>query len=270
MNPGTSARKISGRLKASHSQMNRAALSAESTNSVPARWAELLATIPTGWPSRRPRPTISSRGVERLDLEEALAVDDAVDHRVHVERDALVRGHDVVGEVDGRRLALVHRRIVTPRAREVREVGAGLVDGVGVVVGEVVGAAGLADVHAGATHLLERGDLADDHLGHPRRAEVHRGVAVDHEHDVAERRDVGAAGGRRAEQTADLGDLPRQADLVVEDPSGAAAPGEQLDLVGEPGAGRVDEPEDRHLLVDRRLGGPAPSSRRCARPTTRP
>ena len=123
-------------------------------------------------------------------------------------------------------------------------------------MGEVVGAAGLADVHAGATHLLERGDLADDHLGHARRAEVHRGVAVDHEHDVAERRDVGAAGRRRAEQAADLRDLPGQADLVVEDPPGAAAPGEQLHLVGEAGAGRVDEPEDRHLLVDRRLRGP--------------
>ena len=48
MNPGTSARKINGMLKASQHQMNRAALSAESTNSVPARCAELFATIPTG------------------------------------------------------------------------------------------------------------------------------------------------------------------------------------------------------------------------------
>ena len=112
------------------------------------------------------------------------------------------------------------------------------------------------DVHPGAAHLLQRGDLADDHLGHARRAEVHRGVAVDHEHDVAERRDVGAAGRRRPEQAADLRHLAGQPHLVVEDPPGAAAPGEQLDLVGEAGAGGVDEPEDRHLLVDRRLRGP--------------
>ena len=48
MNPGTSARKTSGMLNASQHQMKRAALSAESTNSVPARCAELLATTPTG------------------------------------------------------------------------------------------------------------------------------------------------------------------------------------------------------------------------------
>ena len=61
MNPGTSARNTSGMLNASQHQMKRAALSAESLNSVPARCAELLATIPTGWPSRRASPTISSR-----------------------------------------------------------------------------------------------------------------------------------------------------------------------------------------------------------------
>ena len=90
MKPGTSARKTSGMLKASHSQMKRAALSAESTNSVPARWAELLATIPTGWPSRRAEPDDQLPGEQRLDLEEAVAVDDAVDHSVHVERHPLV------------------------------------------------------------------------------------------------------------------------------------------------------------------------------------
>ena len=73
--------------------------------------------------------------------------------------------------------------------------------------------------------------------------EVHRRVALDHDHDVAERRDVRAAGGRRAEQAADLRHPARQPHLVVEDAARAAAAGEQLDLIGDAGAGRVDEPE---------------------------
>ena len=60
MKPGTSARNSSGTLNASQSQMKRAALSAESTNSTPPRCIGLLATIPTRRPSRRANPMISS------------------------------------------------------------------------------------------------------------------------------------------------------------------------------------------------------------------
>ena len=60
MNPGTSARNTSGMLNASHSQMNRAALSAESTNRTPPTMAGLLATMPTGRPSISPKPVTSS------------------------------------------------------------------------------------------------------------------------------------------------------------------------------------------------------------------
>jgi len=47
-------------LKALQVQMKRAALSAESTNSTPPFTFGWLATIPTGRPSRRAKPTISS------------------------------------------------------------------------------------------------------------------------------------------------------------------------------------------------------------------
>src|SRR6059058_3471931 len=47
-------------LKASQSQMKRAHLSAESTNSTPPRTIELFATTPTGRPSTRPKPTTTS------------------------------------------------------------------------------------------------------------------------------------------------------------------------------------------------------------------
>src|SRR5438876_325240 len=61
MNPGTSARNTSGTLNASHSQMKRAALSAESTNSTPPRCFGLFARIPTGEPSSRAKPMMISR-----------------------------------------------------------------------------------------------------------------------------------------------------------------------------------------------------------------
>ncbi len=47
-------------LKASHSQMKRAALSAESTKSTPPLCLGWLATTPTGRPSMRAKPVISS------------------------------------------------------------------------------------------------------------------------------------------------------------------------------------------------------------------
>ena len=83
--------------------------------------------------------------------------------------------------------------------------------------------------------------------------EVHRRVAVAHDHDVAERRDVGAAGRARAEQHADLRDGARELDLVEEDAAGVAAAGEHLDLLGDPRAGRVDEVDHRHAVGERGL-----------------
>ena len=53
MKPGTSARKSSGMPNALQVQMNRAALSAESTNSTPPLNFGWLATIPTTRPSSR-------------------------------------------------------------------------------------------------------------------------------------------------------------------------------------------------------------------------
>ena len=106
-------------------------------------------------------------------------------------------------------------------------------------------------MHLGAAHLLERDLLADDHLGHARRAEVHAGVALDHHHDVAERRDVRAARRRRPEEQADLRHLPGELHLVVEDAPRAAAAGEHLDLIGDARAGRVDQVEERAARASR-------------------
>ena len=96
--------------------------------------------------------------------------------------------------------------------------------------------------------------LADHHFGHARRAQVHGRVGLDHEHRVAERGDVGAAGGGRAEQAAHLRHLAREPHLVGEDATRAATPREQLDLVGDAGAGGVDEVHDRELVPECVLG----------------
>ena len=56
MKPGTSIRNTSGMLKASQSQTNRAALSAEFTSRAPPSTMGWLARMPTGWPPMRARP----------------------------------------------------------------------------------------------------------------------------------------------------------------------------------------------------------------------
>ena len=164
-------------------------------------------------------------------------------------------GTHVAGQLHLRRLRLVHRRQLVPRPREVRQVRLGLIDRIDIVVRQVVRAARLRHVHPGPAHLLQRRDLADHHLRHPRRAQVHRRVALDHEDDVAERRDVRPTRRRRPEQAADLRHLPRQPHLVVEDPPRAAPTREQLHLIRQPRPGRVHQPDDRDLLGQRRLRG---------------
>jgi hypothetical protein len=133
------------------------------------------------------------------------------------------------------------------------EVALGEIDPLLVRLDEEVAAARDAGVHLRAAHLLERELLADDHLGHPRRAEVHRGVAVAHDHDVAEGGDVGAAGRARAEQHADLRDGAGELHLVEEDPASVAAAREHLHLLGDAGARRVDEVDHRHAVRERGL-----------------
>ena len=111
-------------------------------------------------------------------------------------------------------------------------------------------------MHPGATHLLQRDLLPHHHLGHPRRPEIHRRVGFDHDHQVAEGGDVRAARRAGPEQAADLRHLAGQRHLVAEDPPGSAPAGKQVDLVGDPGARGVDEPEDRQLIAERDLSHP--------------
>ena len=161
-------------------------------------------------------------------------------------------------------------RLLAPVARHEGEVALGEVDRLLVALDQEVAAAGDAGVHLRPAHLLQRHLLADHHLRHPRRAQVHRGVALAHDHDVAEGRDVGAAGGARPEQQADLRHLAGEPHLVVEDAAGAAAAGEHLHLVGDPRPGRVDQVDHRHLQRSAPAPGCGGSSRPSSGPRSRP
>ena len=103
MKPGTSARNSSGTLNASHSWMNRVALSAESVKSTPPLNIGLLATTPMTWPSSRAKPMVSSRAHSCVDLEERIGVHQAAHVAAHVEGLPLA-GRDHRRQVDVLRL----------------------------------------------------------------------------------------------------------------------------------------------------------------------
>jgi hypothetical protein len=110
-------------------------------------------------------------------------------------------------------------------------------------------------VHAGAAEVLQRRLLPDGHLHHAWAADVERGLAVDHDDQVGQRRQVRRAGRRGPEQDAHLWHDAGELDLVVEDAARVEATGEDLDLLGDAPAGGVDEIEHRHpqprrLLLD--------------------
>ena len=194
-----------------------------------------------------------------MDLEERAGVEQRVDQLAHVERLVLV-GRDQLADraIAGRRRGGRRRarRLAHERRREVAQVAPRELDPLLVARHERVADAAAGGVHPRAAHLLERDLLADHHLGHARRPEVHRRVAVAHDHDVAERRDVGAAGGARAEQHAHLRDDARQPHLVEEDPPGVPAAREHLHLLVDPRAGRVDQVHERDPQGQRPLLDP--------------
>src|SRR5438094_7697472 len=104
--------------------MNFAALSDESTMSTPPLTFGWLATIPTGWPSRRAKPTMTSWAKRRLISNHEPAV----------------------------------------RLRHVAEVSPGQLERVLVGLRQHVAAPGDLAVHARAAQLLQRRLLADRHL----------------------------------------------------------------------------------------------------------
>ncbi len=212
--------------------------------------------MPTGFPSSSPKPVTSSGANSGLTSKKLASSTRASIDGVDVVPAGLVGRHQVGRELLGRRSSVVARRLPPPVVRQKPEERLGLLDRVHVVGGELIAATRHLGVHPGATHLLQADPLPHHHLGHPRRTQVHRRVPLDHDHQVAEGRDVRAPGRARPEQAADLRHLARQRHLVGEDPARTPTAREEVHLIGDPGPGRVDEPEDRQLVAQRHLGHP--------------
>ncbi len=241
MNPGTSCRKISGTLNASHIVMKRAALSAESTKIAPLRTCGWLATIPTTWPSRRPSPTTISSAQRGLISKNEPASTSPSDDVTDVVAFGLGRRCHTRPVGAGRPGGSRGRRSLLPAVGQVGQQQARRGDGFPIGAEHLVRAAGDGGVHYRAAHLLQRGPFTGDLLRDPWRRQVHGRVALDHAHPVGERRHVRAAGGRWAEQAADLRHPPGQGDLQVEDEGGPTKVGEEAELVGQAPARRVDQ-----------------------------
>ena len=119
--------------------------------------------------------------------------------------------------------------------------------GIDLVDGVVVGEAADPGVHVGAAEALVVALLAGRHLHQRRPAEEHLRALVDHDDVVAHAGHVGAAGGRVAEDERDRRHAGRgQAGEVAE---ALPAGDEDLGLVGEVGAARLDEVDQREAVL---------------------
>ena len=117
----------------------------------------------------------------------------------------------------------------------------------GLVAGQVVAQARRPGVHEGAAQLLLVGVLADGHLHERRPAQEDAGPVLDHDRVVAHAREVGAAGGGRAEHDADgrdpLGrELGQPAELL-------ASGHEDVGLAGQVGPSGLDEDQHREAVL---------------------
>ncbi len=197
--------------------------------------------------------------VAALELVELRAVDDARDDLVDVELPLEVSAHDaieLVGRVEGR-FGLAQFQVQGLAPVEVAHRAAGQGQGVAVVLGKVVGHAGDAGVHVGATELLGRDLLAGGGLDQGRAAQVDGGLLLDHDGLVGHGRHVGAAGGAHAHDHGDLGDaLGGHGGLIAEDAPEVVAVGEDLVLVGEVGAAGVHQVDARQVVLRGDLLGP--------------
>ena len=242
-------------LKASQRLMKRAALSAESLSRIPASCLGWLATIPTGWPPKRAKQVISVLANFGLMSNHSPSSTISRDHVVHVV--GLARGvgddlHQLLRHaVD--RVGGLARAAASARSSAGSRRGSALTvcDAFLVVLHLEVPHPRFAAVDLGAAELLHRDVLAGDGFGQVRAGERHRALAGDHRHEVGERRDVGGAGGAGAHHRRDHRDHARHFDLLAEEVAGAGE--ERAGRLLDAGAGRVEQPDERHPLGERHL-----------------
>ena len=192
--------------------------------------------------------------VERLELVEFGAVDQARDHLAHVVGLAQVARHDAV-ELRGLVRGQGGLAAPEPGRRPVIEAADDLArhrERVRVVVGEVIDDAGGARVHVAAAERLGVDDLAGRRLHQRRPAEEDRALVAHDDRFVAHRGHVGAARGAGAHDHRDLRNAGRREPrLVVEDAAEVLAVREHLVLQRQEGAARVDEVDAGQAVLER-------------------
>ncbi len=124
-----------------------------------------------------------------------------------------------------------------------------------LVLGEVVADAAHRRVHPRAAELFVLGVFARGHLHQRRTGEIHLGLVLHHHHVVAHPRQVRAARGAAPEHQAHGRDPVLRA-LRQAAEAGAAAH-EDLVLVGEVGAGALDQADADEVVLLRDLRQPA-------------
>ena len=223
-------------------------------SSVPARYAGWLATMPTGRPPSRAKPTTMLLRVVLVHLEEVAVVGDRVDQVEHVVRLVRRRRHQ--------RCRALRPRDRADRRSALRGGSSRLLSGMNdsssrisamhsrvVFDGEVRDAALLVVRHRAAEVFL--GDVLVRHgLDHVGAGHEHVARLLHHHDEVGDRRRVDRAAGARAH---DRGDLRHHAggERVAQEDVGVAA--ERDDAFLDARAAGVVEADDRRAVAHRHV-----------------
>ncbi|MBA7652319.1 hypothetical protein ES703_60149 [subsurface metagenome] len=196
--------------------------------------------------------------VEFLELVEFGAVDDPRDNVVHVERLAAVGRHHAVDFL-GRKQRLPYLAHVEHGRRRFfqgRDDAPGNADRMGVVLGIVVGYAGLPRMHVGTAELFGGHHFAGGRL-HQRRATEEDSALIAHDDAlVRHRRHISAAGGAGAHHDRDLGNALRgHIRLIVEDAAKVPLVRKDLVLHRQEGAAGIHHVDARQIVLPRDVLG---------------
>ena len=188
------------------------------------------------------KATHQGRAKTRLELVHLRAIDDAGDDFAHVIRLFGVGGNHAVQllRVVQRRTGFTHRQLNVFFAVQTCHGLARQRQGMGVVVGQMVGHAGQAGVYIAAAQVLGGHNFSNRRL-HQGRTAQENGALVFHDDGlVAHGRHIRPAGGAAAHDHRNLRDaLGAHIGLVVEDAAKVLFVGEHIVLVGQVGAARV-------------------------------
>ena len=217
MKPGVSSSTISGNPKLLHVSMNQEPFSEVAESRTPARYRGWLATIPTGLPPSRARPTKRLRAQRGPELEQRALIDDRRCHGADVVDVTLRRRDD--GPWVNARLAgeLGCRRRLVAVGREVGEDGADQPCCFVLVRGDQRRNA-VARMNLRPAQLLLFDLLGENLLDDLRAGQEHARLTT-HDHEVVERRRIAASPCGGPIDHRDLRDPPGASDVLGEDPT---------------------------------------------------